>query len=1069
MKKVILFITGVVCTGLAASAQQSTDAMLTGTVLSADGQALSSASLFLKNSGQRAITDSSGHFRVTLAQFPDTLMVSRLGFQHRSIPIGESSSHPLVIRLAPSANQLQAVTVSTGYQEIPKARATGSFDFIDEKLLNRSVGLNILDRLKGVTSGLLFDHTSDNDLGISIRGRSTIFASTRPLVVVDNFPYEGEINAINPNDIKSITVLKDAAATSIWGAKAGNGVIVITTKQGHFQEPLQVDFHSTVTVADEPDLSSLPLMSSSDFIDVETFLFDKGYYNSDISSDNRTALTPVVDLLNKVKTGQISAKEADAQIDQLRHQDVRKDFSKYLYRKAVQQQYALSLSGGGENQRYYFSGGYDNHLGSLFGTRYKRYTLQASNTYSLFHQKLQLTTGLHWQQSISDNNGISPTSIVPGGRSTLYPYARLADEQGNPLIIAKYNRDYIDTAGNGRLLDWHYRPLDELKYADNTLTRGNLRLNIGLKFNILKGLSLDVKYHYGKQTADKRNLHTLQSYYTRNYINTYSSINTSTGEVTYPVPMGAILDIGNDKATAQNLRGQLNYSVRWHHRHRLTAIAGAEIGRRDATSKDFRYYGYDPKHETTIPVDMVNEYDTYITGRGTKIADRQGSSYLQDRNISVYANAAYTYDNRLTVSASARKDASNLFGVRTNQKWVPLWSAGGAWTISQESFYHTGWLPYLKLRATYGYSGNVDKTVSALLTSVYLGDNPYGVIYSQLKNPPNPNLRWERVAQTNLAIDFGTKGNRISGSIEYFWKKGTNLMGYAPLTSVTGLTEYKGNTSDMKGEGLDVNLTTRNLTGAFNWTTNWLFSYASDEVTRYKVKTGTNHSYVWGSGNPIVGKPVSALYSFRWAGLDPETGDPQGYLAGKVSKDHGAIFNSTDRSEMFYHGPRTPTVFGGVRNTISWKQLSFSFNITYKFGSYFRRESVDYGALFSGWIPGHADYAARWQQPGDEQKTFVPSMVYPSKSNRADFFSYSEVLVDRGDLIRLQDVRLSYALGAAQIRSLPISGLEVFLYAGNLGMLWRANPDGIDPDANPSGYGRLPATRTFSMGLNLHF
>ena len=1068
MKKAILFITGVVCAVLAVQAQQKTGGMVTGTVLSTDGQALSSASLILKNSGHRAITDASGHFRVALVRFPDTLMISRIGFQRRFIPIGKPLSEPLIIRLTPSDNQLQTVTVSTGYQEIPKARATGSFDFIDEKLLNRSVGPNILDRLKGVSSSLLFDPVIDNDLGISIRGRSTIFANTQPLIVVDNFPYEGDINDINPNDVKSITLLKDAAASSIWGARAGNGVIVITTKQGNYHKPLQVEVHGDVTVVDKPDLFYVPFMAPSDYIDVETFLFKKGYYNDAIHSTAQNALSPVVDLLNKVDNGTLSAREAQERIDVLRHRDVRHDFLKYLYRKAVRQQYAVSLSGGSRNQRYYFSAGYDDDLSSTVGDRYRRYTIRASTTYGLFHQKLEISSGVDWQQALNDYNGLSPAGISYGG-GVLYPYARLADAKGNPLSIPQYNKDYIDTAGGGRLLDWHYRPLDELKYSDKSATATAIRLNLGVKYKIISGLSLDVKYRYGKQARDSRNLFSLKTYAARNYINTFSSINTSTGEVTYPVPMGALLDIGNTTATSQNLRGQLNYSGQWNGRHQVTAIAGAEIGDRTVSGKSYRYYGYDPRHETSIPVDLVNRYATYITGRSAQISSGQGSSFIEDRNISVYANAAYTYDNRLTLSASARKDASNLFGVRTNQKWVPLWSAGAGWNISRESFFHQRWLPYLKLRITYGYSGNVDKTVTALLTSRSAFNNRYQAPYSRLLNPPNADLRWERIGQTNFGVDFATAHNRIAGSIDYYLKKGTDLMGYAPLAPSSGLDQYKGNTSDMKGLGLDVNLTSRNIIGRFHWETQFLLSYAHDWVSRYKVKKTSIGAYVGGFMNPVVGKPVSALYSYRWAGLDPETGDPRAYLNGKISKDYSAIENSTNWSDMHYHGASVPTVFGGIRNTFSWQQLSFSFNLTYKLGYYFRRSSIYYGHLFNGVNLGHKDYALRWQQPGDEKTTVVPSMVYPANSSRDRVYSLSSVLVDKGGILRLQDIRLQYGLNARQIRKLPVTRLNVFVYVSNLGLLWRANKDGIDPDHNHFGYGGLPAPMSCSAGINLNF
>jgi TonB-linked SusC/RagA family outer membrane protein len=1071
MKKLILFIAGFVCAMHSLKAQQTVSNAITGRVVSAsDETAVAGASLVLKTSGTNAITDAKGNFSLVQTIAPDTLTVSHIGFHKKQIVIQNSPAKTIIIKLEPSNTQLHAVTVSTGYQQIPKERATGSFDFIDNKLLNRSVSPDILSRLKGVTSGLLFDDHIGNNLGISIRGRSTIFANTQPLIVLNNFPYDGNLNDINPNDVENITILKDAAASSIWGARAGNGVIVITTKNGKYNQPVSVSINSNVTIANKPDLFSLPLMNSSDYIDVEEFLFNKGYYNSTINSTRRYALSPVVDLLNKEQTGQLSTADVTDQISALKSIDLRHDMLKYLYQDAVNQQYAVNLSGGGTNQLYYLSFGYDNDLNSLVGDQNKRYTIDANSTYALLNHKLEITAGIDFEQSLTSQNGLSPATLTFGNYTSLYPYARLADAKGNSLTIPKYNQEYIDTVGSGKLLDWNYRPLDELKYSDRTSTANDYRITLGIKYKMFKGMNIIVKYLYQKDESDSRNLHNQQSFYTRDYINQFSEVNWQNGQVTYPVPLGAILDLGNTATVTQNLRGQINYITKWNNKNELTFIAGSEISNAATNGNSFRFYGYDPTHGTNVPVDYYNTFPNYITGYNATIINEQGSVGLINRDISVFSNAVYTYHNRYAISASARKDASNLFGVNANQKWVPLWSIGASWLLNQEPFYHISWLPYLKFRITYGYSGNVDKTVTALLTTQIVYHNIYGVPNAQLVNPPNPDLQWERISQMNFAVDYAAINNRITGSLEYYKKKGTDLIGYAPLAPSSGLTSYKGNTSDMKGEGIDITVHSVNIDRAFKWNTTVLINYARNWVTKYKIKSSTINTYISNAlGNPLVGKPVDAVYSFKWAGLVHNTGAPMGYMGGKTTVDYAALYNSTDFNDMHYSGPSVPTYFGSIRNSFSWEQFTLSFNILYKLGYYFRRNSINYGDLFYRNSEGNSDYAIRWQKPGDETKTNIPSMVYPDDPYRDYFYQYSAILIDKGAQIRLQDIRLNYELSQRQFHSLPISSLNFYLYANNLGILWKANKEGIDPDYNPNRYYNIPTPKSLSIGLKVNF
>jgi hypothetical protein len=300
--------------------------------------------------------------------------------------------------------------------------------------------------------------------------------------------------------------------------------------------------------------------------------------------------------------------------------------------------------------------------------------------------------------------------------------------------------------------------------------------------------------------------------------------------------------------------------------------------------------------------------------------------------------------------------------------------------------------------------------------------------------------------------------------MEYYTKSGRYLIGPAMLDPTSGNTQYTANVADMVTHGVDVNLRIQSQVGPLRWKGTILFNFARDKVTHYVVQPPTIQPFLnTQTINPLVGHPLYSLYALYWAGLDPQTGNPQGWINGHVSQDYTALIGSTDFSTLLYKGPVNPPFFGSWRNDFSWRQWGLSINIVYKFGNYFLHPSIQYFTLFNGTSPGHPDYDRRWQHPGDEQHTNVPSMIYPANAVRDGFYAYSAVLVEKGDLIRLQDIQLYYDLSRKTVSKLPVHTLRVYGYANNIGLLWRANRQGIDPDALNS----LPDPRTVAIGLRI--
>ncbi|UOE50903.1 SusC/RagA family TonB-linked outer membrane protein [Mucilaginibacter sp. SMC90] len=1051
---------------------------VTGEVADTSGKPLNSATIRIAGREDYYYTDEAGRFSVT-AEAGDQVTISFIGFNPYSFTVVTGIPYQKIILHPATAAITEVSVVSTGYQNIPKERATGSFAQLNNELLNRRTGSDIVSRLEGVVPGLLFNrNTTASSRGISdisIRGTNTLFSNSQPLIVLDGFPFDGDMSNINPNDIENITILKDAAAASIWGVKSGNGVIVLTTKKGKRNEKLAVEFNANVTATAKPDLYYSPsFLNSSDYIDIEQRLFKTGFYDGQIG-DPLQVTSPVVNILASQRDGSLSASEAEAQIDALRKQDTRSQLEKYFYRRGFLQQYSLNFRGGSDKSDYYFSAGEDHNTATLTGNNNNRITLNAN--YNFYPVKnLQLSATVNYIQTNSASNSTA-SNTTAGGRyvNFTFPYESFADGNDNPLpIVRGLNYEFAKDAQQQGYLDWLYRPLDELRNADNTGSSTENRINVGAQYRLIPGLDISVKYQFEKQTSNADNYYSPATFYTRDLINGYAQPNGD-GTFTYPVPKGGILQQSDGILTSHRVRGQISFDREVASGHRVSAIVGSEVSSAITESSSGTVYGYDKDTRTSFAqIDYASYFNRNPESGALQIPTTLGFEKFTDHYVSYFGNAAYTYLDRYTFSISGRIDRSNLFGVATNHKSVPLYSTGLAWDISKEDFYHLPWLPYLKIRATYGYNANVNKSASAITTLEQQSNAYYsGVPYNIINSPGNPELRWEKVRIANFGIDYSLKNNVLSGSFEYYTKHGIDLFGSSPLSPSAGFTTFFGNTANTSGHGFDLVVNSRNIYHEdFKWISNLLISYVIDKVTVYDDPASTLTYLASGSGNggtitPFVGQPIYGIYSFKSGPLTHDTGDPQGYLDGQLSTDYKSILSRTGIADLYYNGPSRPTTFGSFRNTFTYRNWTFSANIIFKLNYYFRRSStgLSYDQITYGIV--NKDYENRWQNPGDEAHTTVPSILMPpANTDRSTFYQYSQALVDKGDHIRLQDIRLTYAFKPFSGNNPVFKRLEVFSYLNNVGILWRANKDHLDPDLASGTY---PLPRTLSIGINSRF
>lgn len=1052
-----------------------------GQVLDTTGSPLVGASVQVKGRSKGVVTGADGWFTIE-AKEGDVVVVSFIGHQRRELKVSGGEGNWVVV-LPPLQNRMEEVeVVSTGYQQLPKERATGAFTFVSREMLNRSTGPDILTRLEGITNGLLFNRTGalGEDVGefqLESRGRATIMSESSPLIILNNFPYDGDIRDINPNDVENVTILRDAAAASIWGARAGNGVIVITTRQGQYNRKTEITVSANTTISSRPNLFyDRNYMPSEMVMQIEKERFLRGDWTVN-EMFMKAAFSQYAELLIKQRDHLISEEAFLAEEQRMKNTDLRNDALKYLYQNAIQQQYSIGINGGSDANRYFFSAGFDKSRSGMIGDDSRRLTLNMDNTFRPV-KKLEITARMRYAKELGNNNAINITDLG-NGSAGLRPYYNLADENGNPLSIEMYLRTASrEDAESKGYLPWSYVPLEEVKLADNTSTRSNFELSGNVRYHIVEGLQLDATFQYAESAAKRRFYYSPETYFVRNLVNNFTQADGSK-----VIPYGGILRLGSPtQQTQYSGRVSLNGSKTLGD-HSFMGLAGAEIRQfEDQNFPGTILYNYNDDLGTgTSAMNYNLSYPTFL-GSATKVpGSNEMPYYLMDRYLSYFANASHTFRSKYILSGSTRWDGSNLFGVKTNQKGTLLWSAGMSWDISGEKFFKATWVDHFRLRTTYGSSGNVNKDVSVFPVIRYdtpLWADPNLAQYANIISPGNPSLKWERVTTFNIGFDWSLFNKRVSGTIDLFQKDANDLIGDAFIAPSTGinsanfaLNAYRYNYASLRTRGIDLQFTTRNITGgAFKWQTTWWFNLAKDKVKEYyngSTLTGLNYVGLAGFSRPLEPRrPVSGMYVFPWHGLDPTNGKVVVKKDGQVSTDYAAYLADLKKEDLVYAGVTAPPVFGSVLNNFEWKRLQLSVLLAWKAGYVYGRRSVFPGEEYNNNLSFHSDLLLKWKQPGDEQFTHVPAGggLNGFNTNEAAVYNRSEVLMSRGDHIAIQDINLGYVLSSKRASPAFFKSARIFLYARNLGFLWKADKNNVDPNTPNARY---PQPKMFSGGVQV--
>lgn len=1045
----------------------------TGRVLD-ENTAKGIADVNIYNKGKTSVTRTAvtGDFELELIRKEDSLYFHKIGYQIKSIVINDFNKEQ-VIYLKPSLHHIDEVVVNTGYQKLKPNEVTGSYQVINSKDLARQSSPNLLQRMNNESVGLRLNNVSENTFGIespkfTVRGLNTINGSTDPLIVLDGFIYEGNISNIDPNNIASISILKDAAATSIWGARAGNGVIVISSKGKHLDEqPTVIGFNNVFTLKSQPNLTDVYSMNPKDFIAIEQLIFDKGYYDRSITRTPFIALTPAVEILLQHRQNVISSDEKDSKLLALSTINGQKNYTDNFLNKPFTQQYFLNVTGGSKRHSYSLGAGWltdKNYDASL----YQKLNINFSNSFKPV-DALRIDLNMMYSNGAQQSGKPRYRDLTFNRKSV--PYMSFIDEEGIATNMdVSFRSAYLSNLYDEGYLNWMYYPVEDWKYNQSSTGVEELYGNAAIHYKIAPFLEATIAGQYQVQRTHLQQHQSIESYAMRMLINQFSSYDAITESMNYPVPMGGRLTQSRVDGSSYTIRGQLNGHKEWG-KHGLLLLLGSELREYLMEGSTNSLYGYSDDPLRNVAVNYATYYPQIPAGGTGTIPGLPLLSHGLNRFVSLYGNLVYTLAKKYNLSMSMRRDGANIFGAQTNDRWRPLWSIGASWNINQESFWDIAWVDMLKMRSTFGYSGNVDVRRTPLpvgSASTALYTNFPSIVVDNLNDP---SLRWEKVSTWNLGFDYAILGNRISGSIDYYRKIADDLYGQTTYDyTVWGRqATIINNSAMMKSSGIDLIMNSKNIQGDFSWNSRLLLAFNKDKTVKYYNNTATNLNAILSdeqSINPIINLPLNAVAAFRWGGLNAQ-GDPQGYLNGELSTDYNAIRlegidlnNASDNIIVF--GSAKPQFFGSVLNSFGYKGFSLDINLSFKGDYYIRKPATSYTSLFATG-DAYNDIEKRWQNPGDELMTYMPALKYPVVSNRETFYKSASIHVIKGDHIRLEYVNLSWSSKLKTgSKTIP---LELYLQMQNLGILWRKNGDQIDPDY----MNRYRPLRSNTLGLRISY
>ena len=1063
-----------------------------GKVVDTGKNPLPGVHIYVVGSTQRTVTDADGNFSLILQGEGKTheLKATFVGMASNTFKVtiqkGEETKKLPLVTMKEDDKVLDEVVV-TGYQIMKRRESASAITSVKAEDVIVPNAMNIDQMLQGKVSGVMVMSQSGEPSStptIRIRGNSTINGNKGPVWVVDGVivsdavPFSASdlnspdaayligngISGLSPQDIESIDVLKDASATAIYGVKAANGVIVITTKKGKASRPV-VTYDGSMSINTRPTYGDFDMMNSQERIQLSKDIYDARlqYPRVPMEESYEGALQL---LLNK--------KISQDQFGQMvrKYELMNTNWFKEIFRTTVSQNHSLSVNGGSDKVRYYTSVSYNNSPGIAKTSESERFTAM-SKVWFKINKIFDVDVKVNLSHSDNDGyNGVSPFSYAYNTSRAFSPY----DDNGNYYYYSKT-----------KLTPISYNILNELDQTGKTSKTNVMGGLFNLNAHIVKGLTYTGTLSYDWSESRLNTWATDRSYSVANIRGyDYGAYKSSDRQYqTSALPVGGTYAADNTSRRSYMLRNTLSYVERFGD-HDINLFGGIEIRSDKYNGISTFSYGWDPQYGQSIAPIYTDRYLTAVKqGRfNPNITEKvtQVASYI--------GSASYTYGNRYVLNANIRSDGSNKFGSNPEYRWLPTWSVAGKWILSNEKFMqNVNFVNHASFRGSYGIQGNImDDATPNLIVRMNGINSTTGLQEGSIYRLPNPDLRWEKTRSYNIGADFRFFDSRLTLTLDYYHKKTTDLITDMKVSPVTGRSYMYMNAGEALNKGFEGSFSVDILRQKdFDWNVSFNFNHNTNEI-KYAYDANLTDKEVYENmiaGNvAAIGQPLGTIYSFKFAGLSAENGYPLFY-----TKDGRKVYEGDyEMMELVPSGSIYPDVTGGFNTRFTYKKnLTVSLGFSYQLGGVKRLPAIyqDANSAFDPSSNLPKDFIDRWKQPGDENRTNIPALYDATITNNfpvdmvgyygdnriaevsmSTMYDYSDIRVAKSDFLRLSNLMVSYRLPKNWLKKLNISETTVRLQANNL-KTWAAKEwKGLDPE---TAYANMPIMPSFSLGATISF
>ena len=1083
MKKIFL-LTIALAFALVVMAQER---VVTGVVMDGEleGEPLIGATVSIGDGkvGKGTVTDYNGRFSLKVPAGTKKLTVSYVGYESRVINLTATNSD-YSVQLPADSRSLSEVVV-TGYQKIDRRKLTASVSQMN--VSDETVGAvkNIDQALAGQIAGL--STVSANGapgapVKIRIRGTASINGVQEPLWVLDGIPMEGNdipaidnlndiddiyqtsIAGLNPSDIDNITVLKDAAATAIYGARAANGVIVITTKKGKEGRPV-INFGAKLSYSPKTDIDRLNLLNADEKVSLELDLLRSGYSYR----EHKGGVANILDELGEFDTYQTSGWDALSSTAQQRINHLRTintDWNDILFRDVLNQEYNASISGGSNRAHYYASAGYYKEQGTVKGVENNRYNVTLKTDFNI-NKILKLGVSMfanqRKQQSFMTDTGGFTNPVYYSRRAN--PYFEPYNSEGG------FNYDHNVQGRENAAPDFNI--FEERANTSKERTDRSVMAIVDAELKLGKYLKLTSQfgYQYDNYQIDR---YAGQNSYAMRKAKEYASY-TVDGVYRTILPEGGMVKKTNSHASQWTWKAMLEWARRLGSIHDVELMAGTEVRHTESEVLTSTAYGYDDRTLTTQPV----LFPTENIARSYPLYEE---THLENAFVSWFATGSYTLLYRYTLGASIRFDGSDVFGVAKKYRYLPLYSVSGLWRAKEEKFLrNVKWLDELSLRASYGIQGNIDKNTSPYLIGTFqrttiLPGNVETVISTE--TAPNPDLKWEKTSNVNLGLDLAFFKNRVRLGVDYYYRKSTDLISSRKLPLETGFAYTSVNWASMKNTGWEFSLNTTNIkTRDFSWTTSVNLGFNTNEVLNETVPENSTYP-------GREGYPVGAIFAYETAGIDQDgyplfrAKDGSVQTAAeffKLNKFGASTLTAEEQRNLYtYMGSEDPKCSGGIINNLEYKDWTLGINVIFNLGMKVRVQPSYSPTYYDRGLNTNHDILNRWTPTNTN--TDMPALMVNTTARASEFTHFSEyntysmldTWVKSCSYWRLQSIRLGYKLPKEWLRQVGITSASLSLEGRNLLVVASNYDNYLDPETMGNPFAQ-PIPRSYIFGINLNF